>query len=334
MVAALFQWSGTAHAVEFDATGEASFASDASWTLSFEPGQLPEPDAGADAGSGIVTEADADALHGGYVLALGVYEGQDFPVTLPQAATSVRASAWLRGGSVVGTLEALDDSGRVDSFAVLYPTGRVTSDGWVEVRTRGFSVDPARITELNFGLFSPDGASVDASGGGAGRSRRARSSLRRRAGQRRLHGGSDLPVGALSQRRRSGARAAGGTDEADVAAYLRTRLSALFGPYENRKLDLPNALAEIDGMNGAQDAWTYWRHFRVAIHRLHDWHTKGNDLSGFSAGEREAHRRLLHRGERGPVQVRGSRACGQAGRFGVARGVGRTLSAWGPGIGC
>ena len=275
---ALLAWSGEAHALVFDASGEASFDAATTWSESFED---PVADAGADAGPGLVISDDADALDGTHVLSLGSFEGQDFSVPVPATAEALRASAWVRGGSIVGTLEARDENGRVDSFAVLFPTGRVTSDGWVEVATRGFSVDPARITELAFGIFAPSEASVDAlevAPDGPAVDEKPCAGV---ADNAACSGGQVCMWGRCRNVASQVPPMPPEPTKSALAAYLRTRLAALFGPYENRKLDLPNALAEIDGMASAQDAFSYWRHFQVAIHRLHDWHTKGNDVSGF-----------------------------------------------------
>jgi hypothetical protein len=47
----------------------------------------------------------------------------------------------------------------------------------------------------------------------------------------------------------------------DLVDYLDQRFALLYGPFENRKLDLPNARLEVAAMRTAQDAWSFWRHF-------------------------------------------------------------------------
>jgi hypothetical protein len=126
-------------AVGFDDLGEATFAPGAVWTQSFETGELPVPDAG----EAPKLEYIEDALHGKWVLLLEEYAGVDVPITLPSGAKSQRVSAWARG-EVVASVTVEYTEGRVDQLGILYPTGRMTSDGWYEVETRGFSVDTER----------------------------------------------------------------------------------------------------------------------------------------------------------------------------------------------
>lgn len=270
-----------AHAVVFDAAGETSFEAAAVLTQSFEPGQIPEPDAG-DAGDEpeLLPEKSDSALHGQWVLSLEQFSGANLPITLPPVASSHRVSLWARG-EVVATLEVEYSDDRVDEFAVLYPTGRMTSDGWYELEARGFSIDPERAKHVQIGFFSPVGAEVDAleivrdgpmvpSNACAGASDKSACA----PGQLCMWGqcrnmASRVPALPPPDYREQ------------LVDYLASRFSFLYGPFKNRKTDLPNALLEMEAMRNAGDAWSFWRHYRTAIHRLHDWHTKGSDVSGY-----------------------------------------------------
>ena len=51
------------------------------------------------------------------------------------------------------------------------------------------------------------------------------------------------------------------------------RFSMFFGGRFSRATYLPNALAMMDSLHDAPDAWTFWNGIITSIHRLHDWHT-------------------------------------------------------------
>ena len=266
--------AGPARASSFDPDGTLVFDPAALFHESFEP----VSDAAGDAGP--AGTEDPGALDGGHVLELPKFKGVDLPIPLPSKTQAVRARFWAKG-EVVGSLETRV-GGRVEDFGAFYPTGRVTSDGWYELELHGMSVDVSRVEALTLGFFSPEGASVDAV--------------------------EIVPAGSATL----GADCAGAGDKAacaptqicmwsrcrdfasrvpalpppeyrdDLVDYLDQRFALLYGPFENRKLDLPNARLEIASMRSATDAWSFWRGFRVAIHRLHDWHTRGSDSAGFS----------------------------------------------------
>src|SRR5262249_13060072 len=71
------------------------------------------------------------------------------------------------------------------------------------------------------------------------------------------------------------------TDRDDVTDYLEARLRLLFGPYLERTLDLPSSEVAIDAMRAAQERWTYWNSFLLAVRRLHDGHTTTSGLAEF-----------------------------------------------------
>jgi hypothetical protein len=50
-------------------------------------------------------------------------------------------------------------------------------------------------------------------------------------------------------------------------------VSTFFGGRYTRINYLPNALATIDSLHDAPDAWTFWNGIVTALHRLHDWHS-------------------------------------------------------------
>ena len=129
---AFFGAASAAHAGSFADDGTFEFDPAAVATFDFEK-------AGARRAAITPTE-DAGALSGSHVLVLAAFGQSALPVTLPSARATYRVSAWIKGNEVVGDLE-ISYSGRVDEVFALYPTGRVTSDGWVEVANDHLRVD-------------------------------------------------------------------------------------------------------------------------------------------------------------------------------------------------
>ena len=261
----------------FAGDGAFSFDARAAATLDFEEPLQP--------GSGGKVTKDDGALSGASVLVLGAYGQVSLPVELPKTARTYRLRLWARGGEVVGGLElAYGTPGRTDDVAALYPTGRVTSDGWVELGNDGVAVDGARLVGANVSAFAPGGAAVDAIEivpegdlvvpGGAPNPAcgGATDPLSCRAGQMCLW--SECrdtatwvpPIPA---------------DRDDVAAYLASRLHFLFGPYLERKVDMPAVDAALEQMRLAQDRWAYWGGFLLAVRRLHDGHTTTNSIADY-----------------------------------------------------
>jgi hypothetical protein len=262
-----------AAAATFAADGTLLFDAEAAATFDFEDGvALTE--------GGQVT-ADPSALSGGKVLTLAQFAGSELEVVLPAQPRTYRVSLWFRGGETVGDLE-ISYSDRPEELAALYPTGRVTSDGWVELANDRVRVDGSRVTRVAVGLFSPAGAQVDAV---------------------EVTPDGELPPGEPNATCRGVADASAcapdqvcmwsvcrnvdawvppiPADREDVTDYLEARLRLLFGPFAERTLDLPNALVAIEQMRAADDRWTYWNGFMLAVRRLHDGHTTTSGLSDF-----------------------------------------------------
>jgi len=287
-----------ATAASFDATGMLMPDAHAAWTLGFEPGDpnLP-PAAPADAGAPDAGEAgteagapdaappldigkDVHAIEGSHVLHVAQFQGINIPVTLPADSHSYHVSLWARG-EVIATVEAGYAPGRIDEYGQLFPTGRMTSDGWYELSTDSVSFDASQAKVVQVGLFSPVGADVDA----------IEISVAGPAAAENACAGVSDPLACGSGQECQWGHCRNMTarvpplppvDYRDkLVGYLDARFRYLFGPFENRRRDLPNARAEIDAMRSATDAWSFWKHFKVAVHRLHDWHTQESDLAGY-----------------------------------------------------
>ena len=234
-----------------------------------------------DAGSG--PAAEEHALEGGHVINLPQFQGIDVPVTLPAVRATYRVSAWIRGAEVTVSFD-LRYSEHTDEVAALYPTGRITSDGWVEVANDHLRVDGARLKSANIGFFSADGAAVDAVEivpDGDATSFPA-------VPNAPCHGATDASSCGVEQVCVwSSCRNVGGwvppipVDRSDVTDYLENRLKFLFGPYLERTQDLPAVLVATDSMRHAADRYTFWNGFLTAVRKLHDGHTTTSGLADF-----------------------------------------------------
>jgi hypothetical protein len=268
-----------ATAATFDETGTLRFDPGAAATIDFEADLVVEE------GGPSLTLPDEGALSGGRVLSLGSFGSIDVPVALPATATRYRVSAWIRGGEAnLGVEVRYADNAHpgTDEVTTLYPTGRMTSDGWVEVGNDDVRIDGTRGATVALGFFSAGGSAIDAV--------------------------EFVPEGPLEPQDRSGeacrgsadpvcasdevclfsqCRYVGGwvppipSDRDDVAAYLAARAELLFGPYINRTRDLPNTRLALDRMRETTNKHTYWNGFMLGVRRLHDGHTTTSSLADF-----------------------------------------------------
>ncbi|MBM4374273.1 MAG: hypothetical protein FJ095_04245 [Deltaproteobacteria bacterium] len=270
VIASAVLHGGAAFAGSFTSDGTFAFSPFGSFRLDFEGEALP-PLSDPEATAPEVVVA-ADALSGEHVLKLGAYESVSFSVTLPPALQTYRASVWIRGGEAVGIVRSSYDGERRDEAAVLYPTGRMTSDGWVELANVRIPLDGAR-GPIAFGVFAPAGAEVDAF-------ELVKDGETTREPGRACSGVSDTASCVPGEvctwgacRRVSGWVPPIPDERESVTNYLENRLEFLFGPYENRARDLPAAKVAIEAMRDAKEPWAFWNGFLLALRRLHDSHT-------------------------------------------------------------
>ena len=226
---------------------------------------------------------DPSALHGKSVLSLSAFQGIDYPVSLPKQRSSYRISGWIKGHEATLSM-VISYSDRTDEIAALYPTGRVTSDGWVEVANSGVRIDGERATSVKLGAFSAAGALVDAyeivpDGD---------ESVFPSVPNAKCGGVAESGVCAQDQvcvfsecRNMSGLVPPIPGDRELVTDYLEARMKLLFGPFHERTHDLPSSLVAIEQMRNAKDPWGYWNAFTLAVRRLHDGHTSTSNVADF-----------------------------------------------------
>ncbi|MGE0326209.1 MAG: S41 family peptidase [Polyangiaceae bacterium] len=253
--------TSNASAGEFDSNGEFSFSTNAIYQEGFEQ-QVP---AGA-------TRVAADALEGGAFARLTGAMVIELELTGKGRAV---ARAYARGPHehVYLALGHTPESELASSnLPVLFPTGRVTSDGWYELKSPPFSYDAATLSVARFiveprgkdfeidavelvpeGNFAPQAScqAPDSASCGSGEVCAA--------GRCRVVSTPPLPDQGKDL----------------LGAYLGSRLELFFGGVETRKR-LPEAWAELNEMAQETEASAYWEHVIKAWNKLHDSHTYAN----------------------------------------------------------
>ncbi|MBI4699968.1 MAG: hypothetical protein HY744_02185 [Deltaproteobacteria bacterium] len=233
----------------------------------------------------------ADALEGATHLRVNALSGcaERLLLSLPASKGSYRASLWLRHGSLDAQVSVLYParSGLDSMWAKLFPTGRVTSDGWVELGSNDLPVDGAQAEAVVLRLTDyADRAGVDVDAFELVPSGSF-------VAQRSCLGARDPVCGAdricVHERCRLGRLFVPPLPAAalrnDVVDVMQSELRVFFGGRKTRLEDLPASLAILDSIRQASDPWTFWNGWAMAIRRLHDWHTHAS--SGFpGAGAR------------------------------------------------
>ncbi len=259
-------WAGT-----WDPSGNFSFDPTAVFVETFDD-VAPQPQ--------MTIVHGGDAVQGAQYIDVNVTNGTPvtFTVTLPAKDASYVARMYARTNRVVAAINVNypNDNGSPSYGAHFYPSGTVTSDGWYEVVTNPFSVQgsrkPTASLTITANLADVDALEIVPSGEFITFAQCAPPAM--------------LPNGASTcgahqycetgwcQDGNNGVPPLPPPDELDdVLAYFSNRLSIFFGGAFSRLNYLPNALATLDALHQAPDAWTFWNGIVTSIHRLHDWHT-------------------------------------------------------------
>lgn len=279
-----------AQAGTFDEIGTFSFEPDAISSVDFEiePGTWFPPDA---------PEPCQTILHE-LVSAPDALEGQSYarvdlppdctdriPIPLPALAGSYRARVWLRHGAPTPffTVRYPEASGRGTLSAVLGPTGRTTSDGWVEYASNelpvdGFHAEVAYLVVSDTG--AGDGVDVDALEVELAGDYEAPKSCEGLfdptcQGEHRCVDGACL-LGRLAVPPMPPEAIRG-----EMIDALESRLRVFFGGRRTRLENLPVALGSLETMRDAQTAFQFWDAFGRGVRELRDWHTYSRAAGGF-----------------------------------------------------
>lgn len=271
-----------ARAGEFDGLGEYHPAAGATAYVDFESDPVRYLPSDADAKCEAPMFAPVlgdDAVDGKGYVRLDIQQGcaERFEVTLPQEKASYRASVWMRHGALDASvyITYVEGSGldRVD--ALLSPTGRTTSDGWIELATNDLSVDGALVDHAYVRVSTyaaAAGVDLDAfevvpSGTFLAQRDCAGISDPTCGGEeicldnRCIPGGLSVPPLPPDGLRN------------EVVDTLEAKARLFYGGKRSRDLYLSHALDAMEEMRKAPTAYRFWNAWATGIHRLHDWHT-------------------------------------------------------------
>jgi hypothetical protein len=227
------------------------------------------------------TVAGDDAIDGKHYLHIQtrIEDGcaERFLVDVPAERASYRARVWVRHGSVDAQLTVFypDEVGLETLAAKMGPTGRVTSDGWVELESNELPVDGALAEAVYLRVYDFDsrGSDVDAlevvKAGEYWESQSCKGIADPVCGPEALCIHNACRLGKLyvpplpSDPLRH-----------DVVDMMQSQMRVFFGGQKTRLVDLPRALATLDAVRHAGDAWTFWSAWAKAFRQLHDWHTQ------------------------------------------------------------
>ncbi len=227
------------------------------------------------------------AIDGDWVLQVNtdIRQGcaERFLVDVPVVQASYRASLWVRNGSVDAQMTVVfpEASGRDTVIAKMTPTGRVTSDGWVELMSNTFPVDAPEALAVYLRVYDYDdtGSEIDALEivvAGDYVPERACSGIGDPVcseGQVCVH--QQCRIGGLQVPQLPDPKF-----RDDMVDSMQTQLRVFFGGRKTRLEDLPNALAKLDEIRNAKSAWAFWNGWATAIRLLHDWHTRARGGMG------------------------------------------------------
>jgi hypothetical protein len=263
-----------ADAADFDPSGTLTFTPGAALAESFEDFDVVE------AGSSIAIAVDSEtALEGEKVLLAKLRdEGLPLPLSLPSGHRTYQLSFWIRG-DVVGGLAVDYGDGRPGNLAQAFPSGRVTSDGWIEMKTSPIPIDgdasglDARVFLAGYDAAETLSVEVDAVEVIATGDAVAPVACE----------GLDLAGACGAEEMCLGGRchAAAGwfpplpspQDRDRLVDYWKEKIRDTYGPLLMRKVAMPEALAALENARNATSAVSFWNRFAEAIRRLRDAHT-------------------------------------------------------------
>lgn len=273
-----------AQAGSFDVEGRFSPSSDAVVTQSFESsGAL------GDGGAFQVSctkschwqllggqPGDELALDGEQFVRVTTADGSfDVDLPLPNVDASYVVRAWVRHQRVSARIVLQYNDGRDDESGYLFPTGRVTSDGWVELTSNPLSVTGTALKrayldvkgEVASGSLDLDAIEVVPEGSYTA-PRSCLGAFDASCGpdavcvaEQCVRGDRFVPPLPPPQYRDS------------VTSYLIARIRYFFGGRYSRLTYMPGAIQEMEKMRSATTPWQYWNAYFQGVRMLHDWHT-------------------------------------------------------------
>lgn len=226
-----------------------------------------------------------DALAGDQVIAVNTNAGcaERFIVDVPLVRASYRATVWMRHGTVDAQMTVVfpDDSGRDIVVAKMGPTGRVTSDGWVELASNPFPVDGVSALAVYLRIYDFDsvGSEIDALElvpvGDYLEEKPCVGVADPVCGDEQICVHQQCRIAGLYVPPMPDARVLG-----DMVDVMQAQLRVFFGGQKTRRENLPRALEQLDAIRTAETAWQFWNGWATAIHLLQDWHSWASGTIG------------------------------------------------------
>jgi hypothetical protein len=285
--------SGAARAASFGADGSLVRDPAAVAWLDFEsepPRYLPDGLDPKCRDAAFTMTAGDDAMDGASFARLLVQPGcsERLMVYLPHEKASYRATIWARHGALNAQFVAIyqDPQATPPTVAKMLPTGRVTSDGWVELASNDFPVDGPNLAHAYVRISdfaSTAGVDVDAlEVVPSGDFVEAKSCT----------GHDDASCGAERQcewktcvlPRLNLPPLPAEELRGPVVDVLASQMRLFFGGQRTRTEALPKALAWVESMRGAATASAFWGAWARGVRELHDWHTNADAGIGGGLG--------------------------------------------------
>jgi hypothetical protein len=272
----------SARAGTFDALGDYQIGPDAVASITFdkEPDRYLPSDADPKCMNPMYTVVQKPgAVEGSGYAELRITDGcaERFLFTLPSVQGSYRAGVWMRHGgldaSVVVSYAA--GSGLDTLYVTMTPTGRTTSDGWVELASNEFPVDGSKLDRVylkTVGYAAADAVEVDgfevertgpywAQSDCSGLGDPVCGPEAVCIYNRCILGQVSLPVLPSDTLKNA------------VVDVLESQMRVFYGGRRSRAIYLPAAITKLEQLRKAKTAWQFWSGWAAAVHALHDWHT-------------------------------------------------------------
>ncbi len=264
----------SASAISFTPQGVLAFDPQAIYTEGFESFS-------SSPGAQVV---DGDALEGKrYVVLSGGSFGDSayIPLSVGSANAAYRVRAFVRGERAwypFLVIQYGSGPGIPVLYATLAPTGRMTSDGWLEIESAPISVDGARSPYAALMVTSEeiemDALEVAPAPGEYKPSNACAGNAACGADQVCVEGycqdGNPLVPSLPSAAQRD-----------RVVDALQNKVRIAFGGVATRQEPMQQALATMDQMRTANSPWAFWNTFALAIRKLRDSHTSSVGLPSY-----------------------------------------------------
>lgn len=265
----------SASAFSFNEQGELSFDPQAIFTESFENFQSTPG----------TTVIQGDALEGQKFVQVSSYALQDsqtISLSVGSSNTAYRVRAFVRGTTSwypLILIQYMMGPGPLLTFATMSPTGRMTSDGWIEIESAPISIDGDRYPYAGLMMTSEkidlDALEVVPAPGDYLPSTPC-------AGVNSC-GPQQVCVDGACQSGDSMVPSLPGDAHRDlVVDLLQRKIQISFGGVRTRQEPMQQALATMESMRTATTPWAFWNTFAKAVSQLQDSHTLAIGVPSYS----------------------------------------------------